>query len=209
MENHGVAVFGAGGHAKVVIRALEVSGVASIAVFDDDPSLQGQAILGHVVLGSLDRARDMGYNHAVIAIGDNATRKRVEGRFPDLEWVTVVHPRAWVDPSAALGAGTVVLAGAIVQAEATLGRHCILNTGSSVDHDCCLADFVHVAPGAHLAGWVSVGEGCLLGVGAATIPGVRIGAWATIGAGAAVVDDIDAAMVAVGVPARPRRGSGA
>jgi acyl-[acyl carrier protein]--UDP-N-acetylglucosamine O-acyltransferase len=80
----------------------------------------------------------------------------------------------------------------------------IVNTGATVDHDCRLGDFVHVAPGAHLCGGVTVDEGALLGVGCAVAPGVRIGAWATVGAAAAVVADVPAGATVIGVPAQAR-----
>lgn len=55
--------------------------------------------------------------------------------------------------------------GSVVNAGARVGDHVILNTCSSVDHDCIVEDFVHVSPGAHLAGNVTVKEGCHVGTG--------------------------------------------
>jgi acetyltransferase-like isoleucine patch superfamily enzyme len=79
-----------------------------------------------------------------------------------------------------------------------------VNTGATVDHDCTLESFCHLAPGVHLCGGVCVGEGALLAVGSSAVPNVRIGAWATIGAGAVVVEDLPNEVVAVGLPAKPR-----
>ena len=80
----------------------------------------------------------------------------------------------------------------------------ILNTGATVDHDCVIGDAVHIAPGSHLAGNVTLEEGVFLGIGTVVIPGRRIGAWTRVGAGAAVVHDLAANVTAIGVPARPR-----
>jgi UDP-perosamine 4-acetyltransferase len=99
----------------------------------------------------------------------------------------------------------VVFAGAIIQPDAVLGRHAIINTSASIDHDCAIGDFVHLAPGTRLAGNVAIDEGAFLGIGAVAIPGVRVGAWTTVGAGAAIVDTLAAGIVAAGVPARPLR----
>ena len=77
-----------------------------------------------------------------------------------------------------------------------------MNTSASIDHDCQIGDGVHVAPGSHLAGGVSVGAACFLGAGTIVIPGVTIAANTTTGAGAVVVRDLDEPGTYVGVPAR-------
>jgi acetyltransferase-like isoleucine patch superfamily enzyme len=83
-----------------------------------------------------------------------------------------------------------------------VGRHVILNTASTVDHDCRIGDFVHIAPGAILCGQASVGEGTLVGAGATILPGVTVGKWCVIGAGAVVHRPIPDFSLAVGVPVR-------
>ncbi len=197
-----VLVIGAGGHCKVVVRALQELGHTVVAILDDDPHLHGETLLGIPIAGPVALADDYRHLPAVLAIGDNGIRQALAERL-DLEWMTVVHPQADVDKTATLGPGTVVFSGAVIQAETVVGSHAIINTRSSVDHDCQLGDFVHVAPGAHLAGSVSVGEGAMLGIGSSVIQGKQIGAWTTVGAGAAVVSDLPAHVIAVGVPARP------
>jgi sugar O-acyltransferase (sialic acid O-acetyltransferase NeuD family) len=195
----GVAVLGAGGHAKVVIGVLQSLRMPIAGVFDDDPRKKGARILDIPVLGPLADF-DRSPSRAVLALGDNATRKRAAAR-PG-EWVTLVHERAWVHPSVRLGAGTVVMAGAVVQPDTVLGRHVIVNTGATVDHDCKLGDFVHIAPGSHLSGTTTLGEGAFLGTGSSTRQGVTIGSWAVVGAGAAVVTDLPSNVTAVGFPAK-------
>ena len=114
-----------------------------------------------------------------IAVGDNADRKREAAASHDPAPV-LIHHTACVSPRAHLGPGTVVMAGAIVQADARIGDHCIVNTGASVDHDCIVGDFAHIAPGAHLCGGVVVGEGALVGVGVGIEPGTIIPAWSIV-----------------------------
>ena len=113
----------------------------------------------------------------VIAIGDNAARKRLDdGR----TYQMAVHPSAIIDKTATYGMGTVIMAGVIVQANARIGEHVILNTGCVVDHDCVIEDYAHIAPGAHLCGGVHVGEGALVGVGVGIEPSVKIPAWSVV-----------------------------
>lgn len=198
-----VIVIGAGGHAKVVISTLEAAGYKVTAVYDDDRAKLGTEILGVPVRGAL---AELGFGFrgkAVIAIGDNATRVKVARQFEEADWVTVVHPAAYVHHSARLAQGTVVFAGAVIQPCASVGAHVIVNTGATVDHDCMIDDFVHVAPGTNLAGGVKIGCGTFLGIGSAVIPYRSVGEWTTIGAGAVVIYDLPSHVTAVGIPASP------
>jgi sugar O-acyltransferase (sialic acid O-acetyltransferase NeuD family) len=176
-------------------------GHSLLGVFDDDEDKWGSTVRGALVMGPLEMAARYTGHPAVIALGDNRRRQTVATTL-DFEWVTVVHPRAWVDPSAQVGPGTVIFAGAVVQACARLGAHVIINTSASVDHDCIVGDFAHIAPGCHLGGQVTIGDGCLMGIGSAAIPGSETGAWSVVGSGSVVTRNIPAGQVAVGVPAR-------
>lgn len=193
-------VLGAGGHAKVVIDAARAQGWSVYAAVDDNPNLWGHPIEGVPVLGSLETAAGW-QGWAIIGIGDNRARYAVSQRYA-LRWATLIHPTAWLSPSAKIGEGTLVAAGVVVQPAAQIGRHAILNTACSIDHDCVVGDWVHIAPGARLAGGVQVDEGALVGIGAAVLPNIRIGAWSVVGAGAVVTCEVPPHTVVVGVPAR-------
>lgn len=202
-------VFGGGGHARVLIDALLVSGAGRpAAVLDADRSLHGGDILGVPVIGGDDAKLPKGVTHFVVGLGstrDGAPRRRLYelALSRGLKPLTVVHPAAVVSRFARLGPGSAVFAGAVVNAGTTIGANAVVNTGAIVEHDCAVGDHAHVATGACLAGGVSIGDGAHVGVGACVRQGIRIGARAVIGAGAAVVADIPAGATAVGVPAKP------
>lgn len=195
-----IVVLGAGGHAKVVIATVRAAGGEVVAAYDEDESRWGQQILGVTIAGPMSRA-ELTDAPAIIAIGSNRARQSIAASI-GARWVTACHPSAVVHPSASIGPGTVVFAGTVVQPDAQIGAHAILNTTSSIDHDCIIGDFVHVGPGVRLCGGVTVDEGVLLGVGAKVAPNVTIGPWSTAGAGAVCVVDVEADTVVVGVPAR-------
>ena len=197
----GVIVIGASGHAKVVISSLLAAGITVAGVYDDDQEKWGCEISKCKVFGPLSMIGDLSGESALMAVGNNNVRKRLVSCFEKLKWLTVIHPAAYVHPSAIIGAGTVVFAGAVIQPDTIIGKHCIINSGATIDHDCIIGDYVHVAPGTNLAGSVKVGDGAFLGIGSAVIIGVTIGKWSTIGAGGVVINDIPSNAVAVGVPA--------
>lgn len=196
-----IALIGSGGHAKVVIATARAAGLNVTAVYDDDTARIGKTVLDAPIVGPVAELVE-NPRPAVIAIGSNGVRQRLSSEL-ELPWRTVVHPSAVVHESVSLGDGTVVFANVVVQPDTRIGAHAILNTACSVDHDCAIGDWVHIAPGVRLCGTVTVGPGTLLGVGSAAIPGVSIGSWCTIGGGATVVRDLPDGCVALGTPATP------
>lgn len=197
METTKTILIGGGQHAQVVLDCLLACGVDVIGLFDP---AKLDTLFGVPQRGDYDPSFEL-TARAIIAIGDNAARKRVSERVMH-RFTNAIHHSVVFSPFASVGTGNMILHGAIVQAMAKIGNHVIVNTGAQVDHDCVIGDFAHIAPRVTLCGGVTVGEGTLVGAGATVAPGVSIGKWATIGAGAVTIDDIPDYAVAVGNPAR-------
>lgn len=193
-------LFGASGHAKVIIDSLKASGKLISGLFDDNPDVK--KLLEYSVYGSFDQDR-LGDDELIISVGLNHIRKKIVEKLPEhIRYGKAVHPSAVISESAFLGEGTVVMQGAIIQSSVSIGRHCIINTAASVDHDCIIDDFVHISPNATLCGAVSVGEGSQVGAGAVVIPGIKIGKWSLVAAGAVVMRDVPDNVLVLGNPAR-------
>ena len=188
-------LYGASGHAKVIIDILEANGQKIDFIVDDNPSLT--ELVGYEV-----RRNTGEYDEAIISIGSCEIRKKVVEGLKVGKYSTAVHPSAVVSPRATIDEGTVVMQGAIVQSCAKIGKHCIVNTGASVDHDCEIGDFVHVAPHATVLGGVKVGEGSWIGAGAVIKQYITIGKNCMIGAGAVVLHDVPDGATVVGVPGK-------
>ncbi len=202
-----IVIFGAGGHAKVVIDAIEMEGLHKIAFLADaDNALVGTTLQGYPVCSEKEGfvARASGVTRAFVAIGHNAMRQRIATAARGCGFVLarVVHPAATVARSVSLGAGTLVMPGCVINAEARIGTNVIINTGAIIEHDCCVGDDAHIAPRATLCGGAWVGAGTLVGAGAVILPGVKVGAGVTVGAGALVLSDVPDGARIFGVPAR-------
>jgi sugar O-acyltransferase (sialic acid O-acetyltransferase NeuD family) len=191
-------LYGAGGHARVLISILNAINQPVTAIFDDDPAKQTVSGVPVVGIYQPDFCPDL---PLLLAVGDNRIRHQLAQTIRHRA-ETIVHPAAVVDSSVMLGEGSVVIHRAVIQANARVGRHVIVNTAASVDHDCVLEDFVQIAPGAILCGNVRVGEGAMVGAGAVVVPGVSIGRWAVVGAGAVVTRNVAEGAVVWGYPAR-------
>lgn len=198
-------IWGASGHARVVAdTALAMGRFDLVGLVDDDPAKVGASLMGMPVLGSLEMVPRWKNAQLFLAIGDNAARLRKADSLASiaLTFATLIHPQAVLARDVNVGVGTLVAAGAVVQPGTQLGRHVIINTLAGVDHDCVLADGVHIAPGAHLAGNVRVGRRTMIGLGAAIREGITLGQDARIGAGAVVIRDVPDQITVVGNPAR-------
>ena len=197
-----VVIIGSGGHGKVVADIVLKRGDTLLGFLDDNAALP-PAVAGIPVLGrTADYIR---YPDAsfVIAIGNAEVREQIAHRLDGVRWYTAIHPSAVIAAlDVRIGAGSVVMANAVVNASARIGAHCIINTAAVVEHDNQIGDFSHISVGARLGGTVSVGSHTWIGLGAAVRNNLSITGHCTIGAGAVVIHDIKERGTYVGVPAR-------
>jgi UDP-perosamine 4-acetyltransferase len=221
-----VIVLGAGGHAAVLIDALQRAGRAILGCVDPRRDSASAGPLGAPVLGSDDAIARYRADEIELVNGIGATdcrsapggwrRHEVDRRWRQrgYSFARVVHPSATIGNGCDIGDGIQIMAGVVVQTGTRLGAGCIVNTGARIDHDCTIGALAHIAPGAVLCGGVTVGDGAFVGAGATIVPGVAVGADARVGAGMVVIADVpagarcspaDGSLVHTGLPGRLRR----
>ncbi len=199
-------LYGAGGHAKVIIDIIHANQGQVSGIVDDN--FKGSHWYGIPVIGDWTNVPTIFSEHPeahwIISIGDNAIRKIVAERMNTLSmiWGRAIHPSAIISPSVHIGEGTVCMPGVVINSDTTIGKHVILNTASTVDHDNQIGNYVHLSPGVHTAGNVNINQLTHIGTGASIIPGIRIGEKVIVGASACVVKDVEDHTLVVGCPAR-------
>lgn len=197
-------IIGASGHGKVVADiALKMNKWKSIAFLDDDESIKSS--LGIEIIGkSDDVSAYLADYDVIVGVGKNTTRENIQEKL-QAEGASIpnlIHPSAIIGEQVAMGVGTVIMAGVVINCCTEIGNGCIVNTGATIDHDNLIEDYVHISPGVRLAGTVKVGQGSWLGIGSVVSNNVYITGGCMVGAGSVVVKDINETGTYIGVPVK-------
>ena len=204
-----LAIFGAGGHGKVVADIAALCAWASIIFYDDDliKTVNGPwQVVGNFdqLLLDLDQ-----FDGVFVALGNSRIRsdKSQVLKNAGAKIATIIHPFSYISPFSSVGIGSVVMAGTVINIASQIGEGCIINTGSTIDHDCQIGPYAHICPGAHLAGSVTVDSHTWIGIGSTVSQEIKIGSGVAVGAGAVVINDIADRLTVVGNPAKPLKTS--
>lgn len=192
-----IVIIGAGGQGRVCADIARLMGYAEILFLDD-----GDA---PIAVGKInDYPQYLQDADFFVAIGNGAVRKKMQTMLEEngAQLATLIHPNATIAADVSVGKGTVVMAGAVINPGAVVGCGNIINTCASVDHDCRVGNFIHIAVGARICGTVRLEDDSWIGAGAVIIQGLSVCAGCMIGAGAVVVKSITEKGTYLGVPAR-------
>ena len=204
-----LVIWGAGGHAMCVADIIRLRGEYELIGFLDDvsPERTGTSFFGARILGGqeqLDHLLNQGVHFMILGFGNILARLTLGEvvRSRGYELVTAFHPSSVIAASVPIGPGTVIRAGAVIEAGCTVGENVIVGPCASVGHSSVLEDGARINPGANVSGNVTIGRAAMIGTGAVIKDRVHVGARTLIGAGATVVRDIPDGVVAYGNPAR-------
>lgn len=202
-----LVLVGASGHGKVCAEIAKLSEKYSEILFLDDDSLVKKCGKYDVKGSSNDFAKYINeQTEFFVSIGNHEHRRRIQEKIESAGGtITIlIHPNAFISEDSTIGKGSAVMAGAVINTGTQIGNGVIINTLSSIDHDCTVGDWCHIAVGAHVCGTVSVGNNCWIGAGAVVKNNMIICDDVEIGAGAVVVKTIDELGLYVGVPAKKK-----
>lgn len=213
MEKEKIVVFGASDHTRYTIDIIEQAGLYEIVGILDFALEKGSAYGGYEILGRDEDLPELmaslGFNKGIIAIGENYIRYKVVSKVSRLSsgfsFVSAIHPSAIMGKNVEIGAGTMIMAGVIINNDTVIGQHCFLATKASIDHDSSLGDYSSLSPGVTTGGSVKIGYCTAIGLGANILHGKTIGDHSVVGSGALVVKNIGDNVVAYGAPAREIR----
>jgi acetyltransferase EpsM len=205
MKSQDIIIYGAGGHAVPIIDTLLLCGQRPRLIVDDDPAKAGQRLFDIEIRQGNDLPSFLSTGTLiVVAIARNELRRQIVQRLTaaGVPFLGVRHPGSLVSPNAVVDTTVQILPGVIVNAEAVIGPHTILNSGAIVEHGARVGSFVHVGPGAILAGAACIDDNVFIATGAHVAPFVRVGRGSTLGAGGVALGDIPPNRLAVGTPAK-------
>ena len=191
-------IFGGGGHARVIASFLDVSPVFVVRKLDSDVRLPGSVMLDE------DYFLNLPPGDAYVGIGDNAARQSCASRLraAGVSMPPCTAPTAFIARDAEIESGAVIGAGAVIGSRARIGQDTIVNTLSSVDHDCVLGALSQVTAGVTFGGGVKAGANCFFGIKSAVIPNVTIGDNVQVMAGSLITASVDSNVLMGGNPAR-------
>ncbi len=191
-------LYGAGGHAKVILEIAELNKIIISGLIDEDNK---ETLLKKYPILNPNYYTHLKGDTMLIAIGDNGIRRKIAEAFKT-HFFSIAHPTADISPYSFIGEGTVIMRSAIINTDTQIGKHCIINSSAVVEHDCKISDYVHIAPNATICGGVSIGTGSFIGAGSVVNPNLKIGDFVYIGSGAVVVKSIENNSKVVGNPAK-------
>lgn len=196
MKKPPILLAGAGGHARACIDVIENEGRFEVAGLVGLTEEVGTKILGYPVLGTdadlMTLAKEI--SHALVTVGQIKSplaRVRLFGQLEQCGYVlpVVVSPRAHVSAHATLGAGSIVMHGAIVNAAATVGRNCIINSQALIEHDATVGDHCHISTAAAINSGVRIGAETFVGSNTSVRQSIEIGARCVIGMGSRILSN--------------------
>lgn len=202
-----LVIIGGGGHAKVLINSIKKAQFFDIVGYVDNQNFGD--ILGAKYLGDdnwlENNAKSIKY--AALGIGQvNITEMRFEivNRIKEkgYKFPNIISPDAIINEEVIIGEGVQVFDGVVINSSTVIDSFSIINTNATIEHDCKVGKFCHIATGAVLSGGVEIEDFTMIGSNAVIVQYKKITSNTLIGSGGVVISDILEPGVYVGNPVR-------
>lgn len=215
MSKRRTVILCAGYHSHLVTESLRLQGgFEVIGMLDDNRQLHSTVRDGLPILGSLSLLRELKdtgrVDSAALGMGNlSLSDRRIaiyeEARDLGIEMVQVIHPTAFISPTAFCAAGIFAGALAAINAGVKVGENVVIHAGSTIGHDTEIGDHVFISPGVHTGGLVKIKRDVFIGPGVVICSGYVVEEGSVIGAGSVITRDIPGGKLAFGVPARVQK----
>jgi len=208
-----IIVIGASGHAKVIIDIIEKEDKYEIIGLIDSYKEKGGKTFGYAILGTEKiipkLIEEENLYGGILAIGDNFIRKELFFKIKEIQsnfkYINAIHPKSIIGAKVIIGKGVVIMPGVIVNTQSEIDDFCILNTKSTLDHECKMRKFSSLGPGTNVGGNVLIGECTAISLGAKVIENINIGKHTVVGAGSLIIRNVGDFKIAFGIPAKEIR----
>ena len=165
-----ILLIGGGGHCRSVIDVIESEGKYTIVGIVDKQENVGMDVLGYKIIGSDDDLKELSkiYKNVCISVGQIKTpalRVKLFHLCKELgfELPSIISPIAYVSRHATVAEGTVIMHGAILNADVSIAENCIINSRALIEHDSSVAAHCHISTGVIINGGVKIEECCFIG----------------------------------------------
>ena len=208
----GIILIGGGGHCKSVIDVIETENKYAIVGILDSKEKLGETVLGYKIIGTDNDIDSLAKKHKNFAltigqIKSSEVREKIyneviksNGCMP-----IIISPLAHISKYAKINDGTVIMHHAIVNASATIGKCCIINTKANIEHDVNIGDFCHISTGAMINGGVKIEKSCFIGSNSTINHDVSIPQNSIIGSNSTVNKTLTISGTYVGCPAKKNK----
>ena len=190
--NKKLAIFGSGGHGKVVGEIALLNQFSTIDFFDD--KFKEIKEFPFPLIGNLECLKNLldSYDFFFVAIGNNISRFKITKYLAkeNIKLISLFHPSSVISKFCSIGKGVCLMANSVVNAGSIINDGAVINSSASIDHDCFVGNFAHISPNCSLSGNVSVGDFSHLGTGTSVHPAIRIGNKVITGVGSDIFKDI-------------------
>ena len=182
MPEKKIILIGGGGHCRSCIDVIEENGSFRIVGIVEQPGRIGKkSILEYPIIGNdceLSSFKKL-YDYALVTVGQTGSSSIRQNIFSNLKksgfiLPVIISPLAHVSKHATIGEGTIVMHQTVVNAGTQIGKNCILNTKSLVEHDAKVGNHTHISTSVVINGNVSIGSGCFVGSNAIIVHGVKL-----------------------------------
>ncbi len=189
-----IVLLGGGGHAHSVADSIESCGNYRIVGYTD--FVREDSYLTY--LGTDEQLASLynkGIHNAVICVGflgKSMVRDKLYNMVKKIGYdlPAIIDPSAHISSRCNIGEGTFIGKGVCVNTGTRIGKMCIINTSSVIEHDNCISDYSHIAVGSVLCGNVNIGDHVFIGANSTIIQGITIEPRAIVGAGSTVLHKV-------------------